>query len=659
MSLDTVLQIGKAFRNSENNLKYFKYVERCPQDKDGNWPICITIPVKSDFTFDWENVKLTPENQQEQLYYLKFKTSDSDGLVKYIFGDIYYERKGSLKKDGSIEAGESGYYRLENPNHSNAAYRASSFNRGNSDYESLVKLLDTKSTIIKFHELLKTNVLFIERILKYASAVNHFIENNGNDNFIDFLTDEENLYTLAASISYQALSKTNLKKLDIDSEFPTLEINQKKQLFDLSNFSVFIHFEFSDGKQWYQFSEDMTQINKKILSEFVDDGKNGLVLKKTLYKTLCSGDKKNDIQFPGFLIESKFKSKSFDENELQDLFYALDFTNKGRLISGTDIKLIVLPRGTNLTAIDYELFIEKKDENRITEANKEKNKEDIFFDFSSDDNKNITSFDVILCKKGGLTSPDSDLIEISGIEKSKLREIMKRINKIAYEIEEERKNFIRTEKELFPLKFDYSFRCILGNPQNDIKTGKVSFKPNPKYQSHLLKVLPLIYTENYFHDNVLLPAFIQNVEFSIRSGDAKYSFLKYDLKFLLSIQNHELKNKKIMEIINSESYQIGYMLGELAKNLRSEINSFEKNYVGNLTRRIGNLADFRKLKTDIEQKLIMHDKAKYTRQISYDLAQKIKDFEGKYDKDESAFGFLEAYFKPIPKKEDTQQENIN
>ena len=32
MSLDTVLQIGKVLRRSENSLKYFKYVEPCPKD---------------------------------------------------------------------------------------------------------------------------------------------------------------------------------------------------------------------------------------------------------------------------------------------------------------------------------------------------------------------------------------------------------------------------------------------------------------------------------------------------------------------------------------------------------------------------------------------------------------------------------------------------
>ncbi len=82
MSLDTVLQIGKVLRNSEDNLKYFKYVEPCPKDKDGNRPICITIPVNPDFSFNWEGVKITPENERGKLFYLKFKTSDSDGLVK-------------------------------------------------------------------------------------------------------------------------------------------------------------------------------------------------------------------------------------------------------------------------------------------------------------------------------------------------------------------------------------------------------------------------------------------------------------------------------------------------------------------------------------------------------------------------------------------------
>jgi len=68
------------------------------------------------------------------------------------------------------------------------------------------------------------------------------------------------------------------------------------------------------------------------------------------------------------------------------------------------------------------------------------------------------------------------------------------------------------------------------------------------------------------------------------------------------------------------------------------------------------LTDFIKLKNEIEQKLIMHDKTKYTFQTSYDLAQKVKVFKSRYDKEECAFGFMESYFKPISKRETAKDE---
>ena len=200
---------------------------------------------------------------------------------------------------------------------------------------------------------------------------------------------------------------------------------------------------------------------------------------------------------------------------------------------------------------------------------------------------------------------------------------------------------------------EYSFRNILGNPQYDERTKKVTIKANPKYQSHILKILPLIYTDNYHHDDVLLFAFIQNVEYSIRSSDNKFNLLKFDLEYLLTIQNSQ--NNSFMKITNSESYHVGILLGSLAKNLSQEIKSFEKNYVGNLTRRISNISDFIKMKNDVEQKLIMHSKSKYTFKISHDLALKVKHFKGRYDKEECAFGFFESYFKPIVKKQETKE----
>ncbi len=652
MSLDTVLQIGNVLRNSENNLKYFKYVEPCRKDKDGNWPICITIPVKEDFSYDWDSLEITPENQRKDLYYLKFKTSDSDGLVKYIFGDIYYEKRASVKRDGSIQSSEGGYYRLANPNHTNAAYRPSSFFRGMNDYNDLIKLHqeDYPSAILDFHEQLEKNIEYVERILRFTRAVLYFLEERKDLSIKYFLENEEELYLITIEHILKNTLPANLKRAGIPSVLSECNETQKRSIFNLDNISVFIHFEFSKIRHWYKFKTDMEILNSKILSEFVDSTPNGLVLRKTLYKTLCSGDKKNDIQFPLFSHNNRHKSMRFQNDNLQDLFYAIDYTNKGRQISGTDIKLIVLPRGNNLTVEDYEEFLEKRDENRIIDANDKDNHADFLFSFALNECKEITTFDLILCKKGKEASPDTDLIEISGIDKSKLRMIMERTREIAREIESERKDFFKTEKELSQLKIENSFRYILGNPQYDEKRRKVSFKSNPKYQSHLLSVLPLIYTESYHQDRILLLAFIQNAEYSIRAGDSKYNFLKYELKFLLKIQN--TKNDKFMEITSSESYQIGFLLGGLAKNLKSKINSFEKNYVGNLTRRIGTLTDFIKLKNEIEQKLIMHDKAKFTFQTSYDLAQKVKEFKSRYDKEECAFGFMENYFKPLSEKEE-------
>lgn len=409
---------------------------------------------------------------------------------------------------------------------------------------------------------------------------------------------------------------------------------------------IFIHFDYN-GKHWYELKDCFNAISEKMTEEFVEESKEGgLVLKKSLYKNLCSGDTKNDIQFPNFSLGGKNKARAFTDEEINSLFYATSYTSKGKSIYKTDIKLIILPSGDNLTEEDYADFLDKNNETAIVNTNEYSNS---LFDFIDTGNSDITVFDLILCKKGGMTSPDSDLVEISGIEKSKLRNTNERISEIAHVIYNERKNKIRTEIDLNPLSIEYSFLNILGNPFYDEKNKKVRIVESPKYQSHLLKVLPLIYLDNYINDDILLPSFIQNVESSIRSGDNKFSFLKYDLQFLFGIQNS--KNNKYMEITQSESYSIGLLLGSLAKNLSQEINSFEKNYVGNLTRRISTMDDFIRLKNDIEQKLIIHDKSRFTFQTSYELAQKVKEFKSQYDKDECAFGFLESYFKPIPSKQ--------
>jgi hypothetical protein len=100
-----------------------------------------------------------------------------------------------------------------------------------------------------------------------------------------------------------------------------------------------------------------------------------------------------------------------------------------------------------------------------------------------------------------------------------------------------------------------------------------------------------------------------------------------------------------MEIVNSDSYKMGYHLGKMANVVNQKINSFEKNYVGNLSRRISRLSDFIKLKNEIIQKLINHNKMMIVVQNSTKLDEYIKTTkEANYRKDEVSFGFFEGYY---------------
>lgn len=391
--------------------------------------------------------------------------------------------------------------------------------------------------------------------------------------------------------------------------------------------------------------------------EYVDDkNKERLVLKKSLWPTICSGDKKNDIQFPNFDLKNRYKTRGFTESDIEDLFYGVSYAKKGKMISGSEYKLIVLPFGKNLKADDLKLFIEKKNESSIILSNEYS---DDLISSALGSSSTFTSFDFIFVKNGG-TKPDTDLIEISNITRSTLNRVDSRNKIIAHQVYAERNKEIKIgkpernkeKKEDNSLSICKSFRNLLGDVQLDA-TGKVKIAASKKYESHILKVLPLIYKENYYNDPYLLHSFVTNVESATRIGDGSFwcKILKYDLMFILSIQNN--KQNKYMDIINSASFKLGLKIGKMAKPLKKAIGSFEKNYVGLLSRRVSTKEDCIRFVTDISQKLVMHDGiwATMCAEVCDDLA---KLPEAKYDKDKLSFGFLDGYFKyePTDKKKD-------
>src|SRR3990172_4442451 len=172
--LGTVLKIGKAFRESPTGLKHHHYVKQCPQDTNKRKILRLSLPVNNeDFSFDFDRMKeITDENIiKYELFYPTFKTSDADGLVKYIFGDIYY----SLSKGA-----EGGYYRLEDKTNKQKAYQVSSFFRGCEDFKSLGKMHEEQPSsrggkecflIIPFRREFEKNIMFIERLFKYHCGI--------------------------------------------------------------------------------------------------------------------------------------------------------------------------------------------------------------------------------------------------------------------------------------------------------------------------------------------------------------------------------------------------------------------------------------------------------------------------------------------------------
>lgn len=643
MSLDTVLKIGNILRNSREKMSFSNAVVSCRPKDNGDWPFCLSLPVDKNFNIIFDKVSIVPENKRNSLYYLMYKTSTSDTVCRYIYGDIYYSFKGTLGKNGSINKPvEGGNYRLvESP---------SSFDKGTATCNEICSLSGFSPEGIDEFQQIRTRFakeqILIERILKYAPAIIKYFENENVSSFKEYIENEDNLKNICCTIN----KENNKKKLEKLSE-----VKGEEELLLLNSASIFLHFSYEDGngdeKCWYDFSNTLELVIRKMHNEYVDTNKEGLVLKKSRWPTICSGDKKNDIQFPNFDLENRYKTRVFTESEIEDLFYGVTYAAKnGKNFSDSNYKLIVLPFGDNLKAEDLKLFQEKRNEPAIVSANEYK---DDLISLILEDSSTFTSFDFIFARKERTKPDDTYLMEISNITRSNLNRVTSRIYEKAYQVYAGRNKEIKVDMSLSICC--KSFSNLLGDVQLN-STGKVKIAASKKYESHILKVLPLIYKGDYYNDPSLLHSFVTNIESAIRLGGGQfwYEILKYDLMFILSIQNN--KQNKYMDIINTASFKLGSKIGKMAKPLKKAIGSFEKNYVGLLSRRVSTKEDCIRFVTDISQKLVMHDGmwATMCAEVCDDLA---KLPEAKYDKDKLSFGFLDGYFKyePTDKKKDFQK----
>lgn len=575
--LDTVLKIGKLYREAENAYLYHEQINSVQKDvdvlgkkKDKNGNIIETVyynlPVidgGATFKFDFQNLtKIEVEDLKKNLQYLNFKTSKKDAEKRYLLGDIAY----SHYIDNKSKMQESGNYRMF------------------SKWEK------------------KTSFIGAEAIANSMSNV--------------FISKFRHEYR-----NHQSQIESLLK----------------------STSSVVLHFDF-EGKSWFSIEGLIDDIDKILSSNFVSEHEETgkYMLNKYLYKTLGGNA-------PGFIDNAGYKNKSFSIDDIINLMYATQ-TYQNPTLRIKDIGVVVLPHSCQLTSADIVSFFSKEKNIAVKELDIVQDSvqdsapvqnypfDDLFDAVLNNHFDDKVKFDIIFSSiPKSVTGVYSDLIELSNVEKSLLRHVNDNIVKVASEIA----NLANKEFPNAKKPFYYSVKNSFLNIMGDVTTDK------KKFQFHLLKVIPQIYSDAYYQDELLLPAFLEKVESNVRDSGQGFATLKYDFYFLMKIQ----KKDNLMKIKESNSYAVGKNLGIMARPFAAwrddcPIKSFEKSYVGNLSRRISSIDDLVKFSAYLNEKLTLHSKLyKEVKQSFLDLSEEINNFDTeKYNKYNCALGFFESYF---------------
>jgi hypothetical protein len=422
--------------------------------------------------------------------------------------------------------------------------------------------------------------------------------------------------------------------------------------------SIVIHFNF-DGKRWLDIPGIIDVIDNNLTINLIKEHPESekVVLDKYLYKTLGGVT-------PGFTDVNKFKNRLFTRDEIISLMYA-GKASESPIVRFGNIGIIALPHSEKLSSESVINFFERNKNTQDNKIKEEIDKEenvfdaaiesedfDFFFkDFVNNDFDDAVKFDIVFTNiPASPAGVYADLIEVSNVEKSLLKFVNKNIREKARETEKKANSEYPNMKSKINFQIGSSFKNIFGDVTKDKK----------KYQSHLLKVLPQIYTDNYYEDSMLLPIFIDKVEYNIREGNQNFATLKYDFYFLMNIQ----KNNPLMKITESKSYVLGKNLGIMARQFAAwrddcPIKSFEKSYVGNLSRRISSIEELVKFASFINEKLVMHGRLFPEVKNAYkELVEIIENFGNeKYNKYNCALGFFASYYETKAMSENNTENN--
>ncbi len=407
----------------------------------------------------------------------------------------------------------------------------------------------------------------------------------------------------------------------------------------------YVHFSFS-GTHWHELEETYEKLNEAILSNFIKEENGKLSLSAFLVRTLIGASGSQ----PDFKEENTFKTRQFKNiEEVKDLLFGLNFY-LGYKIREDDIMINMLPKG-DLSAEDIIEFFKKKDKLEYNDEEVSANPRDRFLSPALDhDIKSIKKYDIIFSKE---SKPIGiDLLEINDVDKNLLKAAQEKIWKAKSEM----------EIEGFNTKF-------IG-----IKFSLKNLFDGKKYKNHLIRVLPKIYQNTYYQDALILPAFLQKAEYYTRNPDRSYKKFKDGRIPYLDIRKHFYflikmqKNNTLMAIKDTKSFRIGNLLGIMAEPFAAwrdncPIKSFEKSYVGNLSRRISNKEDLVKFSNFLNEKLTIHNKIfPSIKKAFLELVELLGELNDKdYNKEYCEFGFFESYYSTMKKEKpevvETSKEN--
>ncbi|SHJ71362.1 hypothetical protein SAMN05444280_12714 [Tangfeifania diversioriginum] len=394
--------------------------------------------------------------------------------------------------------------------------------------------------------------------------------------------------------------KLKVFRMSLEKQMDSLlEIFQEKEF-------CYIHFNFS-GKCWYE-TDVFDEIESAIVSNFIKEDDGHISLSAFLTRTLVE----SEGRLPNFSNSNTYKSKYFNGfDEVKDLLYGLDFQQKSKVNVGKEIMINMLPKG-RLAAKGILAYYDKK--SKYDYKNPKPEDTDPFAEpFINPEIDGIEKYDIVFSKRSKPIGVD--LLEMTDVNQNLLLRVNRKIRKAKTELN-------------YKYTIDFALKMLFDDK---------------KYTSHLLKILPLIYKDNYYSDDLLLPALIQKTEYGIRNGKGGFLTYAYHYYFLSKLQI----NNTIMEIRQSKSYLLGTKLGIMAKPVAHSIKSFEKAYVGNLSQRIARLDNLVEFVNYMNEKLMIHQKGyPSVKEASRELTVILDSFpkEEKYNRHYCALGFFETYY---------------